>query len=108
MVDESERSRESAASPIVWRIPPGQRLLLEDFDDGIVMFDARVGSTHLLNATSAEALAIIETQPGLTGDEIRNRLLERLALSPEQLPGEAVRDLLVWLEDLGIVDAYEP
>ena len=107
MVEESTPSRDSAASPIVWRIPPGQRLLVEDFDDGIVMFDARVGSTHLLNATSAEALAIIENQPGLTGDEIRARLLERLALSSDQLPGAAVRDLLVWLEDLGIVGAYE-
>ena len=34
-------------SEIVWRLPAGQRLLFEDFDDGIVMFDALVGATHL-------------------------------------------------------------
>jgi PqqD family protein of HPr-rel-A system len=107
MADKSEETPDSADPPIVWRVPPGQRLLLEDFDDGVVMFDAKVGSTHLLNATSAEALAIIESEPGLTSDQIRDRLLERLALSDAQLPDAAVRELLVWLEDLGIVGAYQ-
>jgi PqqD family protein of HPr-rel-A system len=86
-----------------WRIPPGQRLIFEDFDDGIVLYDALVGSTHLLNATAAETLAIVEERPGLAAREIRRQLLERLEIEPHALPATAVDELLWRLEDLNLV-----
>ena len=93
------------ADSVVWRIPAGQRLLFEDFEDGIVMFDARVGSTHLLNVTAAEALAVVESEPGMTSDAIRARLIDRLSIDPAQLPVSAVGEMLTQLENLGIVAA---
>ena len=95
----------SSVEIIVWRIAAGQRLLFEDFDDGVVMFDTRVGSTHLLNATSADALAILQAETPLTAEAIHSRLLERLELSPETLPLIAVEQLLGYLDNLGIVSA---
>jgi PqqD family protein of HPr-rel-A system len=89
-----------------WRIPAGQRLITEDFDDGIVVFDALVGSTHLLNVTAAEALAIVEESPGLEAAGIHRRLLERLEIDGQALPRAAVDELLWRLEDLNLVSAF--
>jgi PqqD family protein of HPr-rel-A system len=94
-----------AGAALRWRLPPGQRLLFEDFDDGILMFDALVGSTHLLSATSAEALALVVDTPGLTGPEIHRRLLDRLALDEAALPFAAVDELLWQLENLNLLAA---
>lgn len=91
-----------------WRIPAGQRLLFEDFDDGVVMFDALVGATHLLNASAAETLAIVEEAPGVETSEIHRRLLERLSLREEALPLPALEELLSRLEDLNLVCACAP
>jgi PqqD family protein of HPr-rel-A system len=88
-----------------WRIPNGQRLLYEDFDDGIVMFDAQVGATHLLNASAAEALAIVQESPGLSAVAIHRRLLERLEIPDDVLPFAALEELLWRLEDLSLVAA---
>jgi PqqD family protein of HPr-rel-A system len=88
-----------------WRIPDGQRLLYEDFDDGIVMFDALVGSTHLLNASAAETLAIVHESPGLPATAIHRRLLERLGIGDDALPLAALEELLWRLEDLNLVAA---
>jgi PqqD family protein of HPr-rel-A system len=90
-------------SDIGWRLPAGQRLLFEDFDDGIVMFDALVGATHLLNASAAETLAIVEDAPGLATAEIHRRLLERLGIPESALPLPALEELLWRLEDLNLV-----
>jgi len=91
---------------IHWRIPTGQRLVFEDFDDGIVAFDTLVGSTHLLNVTAAEALAIIEAEPGLSVQAIHARLLSRLDLGAESLPLAAVDELLWRLEDLNLIAGF--
>lgn len=89
-----------------WRIPNGQRLLYEDFDDGIVMFDALVGSTHLLNASAAETLAIVQETPDLSATAIHRRLLERLGIGDDALPLAALEELLWQLEDLSLVAAF--
>ena len=96
----------TSEADIKWRIPSGQRLVFEDFDDGIVMFDALFGSTHLLNATAAEALAIVESEPGLDTRRIHSRLIERLAIEADSLPIAAVDDLLWRLEDLSLVGGF--
>jgi PqqD family protein of HPr-rel-A system len=88
-----------------WHIAPGQRLIFADFDDGIVMFDAQVGATHLLNASAAEALAIIEESPALSAPTIHARLLDRLGLSTDALPFPALVELLWRLEDLNLIAA---
>lgn len=80
--------------------------MFEDFDDGIVMFDALVGATHLLNATAAEALAVIERQPGLDTQTIHARLLERLGLGADVLAIADVDELLWRLEDMNLVGAF--
>jgi PqqD family protein of HPr-rel-A system len=95
-------------SEIGWRLPAGQRLLFEDFDDGIVMFDALVGATHLLNASAAETLAIVEDAPGVMTAVIHRRLLERLDIPEAALPLRAVEELLWRLEDLNLVRAVTP
>ncbi len=88
-----------------WRIPVGQSLLFEDFDDGIVMFDALVGATHLLNASAAETLSIIEESPGLSIVDVHLRLLARLDLGEAALPLAACEELLWRLEHLNLVCA---
>jgi len=92
-------------SEIGWRLPAGQRLLFEDFDDGIVMFDALVGATHLLNASAAETLAIVEDAPGLATTDIHRRLLDRLSIPEAALPLSELEVLLWRLEDLNLVCA---
>ena len=88
-----------------WRVADGQHFVFADFDDGILMFDARVGSTHLINATAAEALSIVEGSPGVSADNVHRALLQRLELDPGALPFEAVVELLWQLENLGLVTA---
>ena len=95
-------------SEIGWRLPAGQRLLFEDFDDGIVMFDALVGATHLLNASAAETLEIVENAPGLATTDIHRRLLERLSIPEAALPLSALEELLWRLEDLNLICTGAP
>jgi PqqD family protein of HPr-rel-A system len=97
--------RAGPLTDLVWRIPDGQRLVFEEFDDGIVMFDAGVGATHLLNATAAEALAILEAEPRLDAEALRRRLLDGLPIADAALPLDAVQEMLLRLEDLGLVRA---
>jgi PqqD family protein of HPr-rel-A system len=91
-----------------WRIAPGQRLSFEDLDDGIVLFDAKTGATHLLDASAAETLAVVEEAPGLDCAAIRERLLERLALAPDALPLPEVASLLQRFEWLNLLRAEPP
>ena len=95
-----------AAPELRWRVPDGQRLVFDDFDDGIVMFDALVGATHLLNASAAETLAIVQESPGLATDAIHRRLLERLQVAEATLPFAALEELLWRLEDLNLIAAF--
>jgi len=90
-----------------WRIPEGQHFVFADFDDGVVMFDTRIGSTHLLNATAAETLSIVEQVPGLAAEVIYRALLERLELDESALTCDAVIELLWQLENLGLVAAID-
>jgi len=88
-----------------WRVPSGQHFVIEDFDDGIVMFDALVGATHLLNVSAADTLAIVRESPGLATAAIHRGLRERLELGEEALPLAALEELLWRLEDLNLVVA---
>ncbi|HEY2816048.1 MAG TPA: HPr-rel-A system PqqD family peptide chaperone [Casimicrobiaceae bacterium] len=98
-------ARNERASPDSsrWCVPGGQHFAFADFDDGIVMFDARVGATHLLNATAAEVLSIVHESSGLGTAEIYRMLLVRLELGEQALPFDAVVDLMWQLENLGLV-----
>ena len=89
-----------------WHIAPGQRLIFADFDDGILMFDAKIGGTHLLNISAAEALAVIEESPALTASDIHFKVLERMQLSGSALPFPALAELLWRLEDLNLIAAF--
>ena len=91
-----------------WRVAPRQRLLFEEFDDGIVLFDSAVGSTHLLNVTAAEALAVVEEAPGLDARAIQLRIVERLGLTTEELPLPAVESLLDRFESLNLLRCDPP
>lgn len=88
-----------------WRIAPGQRLLFQDFEDGVVVFDALFGSTHLLDASAAETLAIIEEAPGLDASAIHAELLGRLGLAVEALPLATLEALLQRFEAMALVSA---
>ena len=67
------------------------------------MFDALVGSTHLLDASAAETLAIIDEAPGLDASAIHAQRLERLELSAEALPLATVEALLQRFEAMALV-----
>ena len=88
-----------------WCIPAGQHFVIEDFDDGIVMFDVLVGATHLLNVSAAETLEVVREFPGLATAAIHRCLLERLDIGEEVLPLAAMEELLWRLEDLNLVAA---
>ena len=89
----------------VWRIARGQRLSFQDFEDGVVLFDALAGSTHLLDASAAETLAIVEEAPGLDASAIHAQLLERLKLSAVALPLATLEALLQRFEAMALVSA---
>ena len=93
----------SETTTLRWRLPAGQRLVFEDFDDGVLLFDALVGGTHLVNATAAETLAIVAENPGLATAEVHALLLERLQITDKQVPREAIDELLGRLDDLALV-----
>jgi PqqD family protein of HPr-rel-A system len=78
-------------------------LLFQDFDDGVVLFDTLRGSTHLLDASAAETLAIIEEAPGLDTSAIHDLLLQRLDLSPAALPVATVESLLQRFEAMALL-----
>jgi PqqD family protein of HPr-rel-A system len=86
-----------------WRIAPGQRLSFQDLDDGIVLYDALAGSTHCLDASAAETLAVIAETPGLDVAAIHRSVLERLALAPDALSLASVEALLARFELLNLV-----
>jgi len=90
-----------------WRIAEGQVLRFEEFDDGVVMFDALVGGTHLLNATAAESLALIAAEPDLSSEAIHARVCERLEVTADALPIASIVELLERLEDLRVIAASE-
>lgn len=98
----------AATAAPTWRVPRGQSLVFEELDDGVMLFDALVGGTHLVNVTAAEMLALIDECPGLTTAEVRERLVSRLGVPDEALPLNAVEDLLQWLARLNIVAAQAP
>ena len=81
-------------------MPASQQLLFEDFDDGIVLFDAQVGGTHLVNPTAAEALEVVLESPGLPAADIHRRVLARLGLAEQALPRAALDELLHKLAEL--------
>jgi PqqD family protein of HPr-rel-A system len=89
-------------------VPAGQSLVYEELDDGVMLFDVLVGGTHLINATAAELLLLIEQSPGLTTEQLHARLAARLEVTAEQLPLGAVDDILQWLARLNIVAAHGP
>ena len=95
----------NAKSHPVWRVAPGQRLLFQDFDDGVVLFDALVGSTHLLDPSAAETLAIIAEAPGLDASAIHAELLRRLELPADAVPLATIEALLQRFEALALVAA---
>lgn len=72
------------------------------------MFDALVGSTHVLDPSAAEMLAVIEETPGLDAAAIRERLGNRLALADGALPLSVVAGLLQQFELLNLVRADPP
>jgi PqqD family protein of HPr-rel-A system len=90
-----------------WRIAQGQTLRFEEFEDGVVMYDALVGGTHLLNITAAEALAVVAAVPDLDAEAIHARLCERLEVTADVLPIAAIVELLRRLEDLRLIAASE-
>lgn len=107
-IHDGEMLRADPGQEPLWHIPAGQRFVVEEFDDGIVMFDALVGSTHLLNLSAADTLAIVGEFPGLPSSEIRRRLLERLDVGEEALPLGALEELLWRLEDLNLIATSGP
>ena len=103
MKAEARSSNADGRVVLRWRIPDRQRFVIEDFDDGIVMFDTLVGSTHLLNASAADTLEIVRDSPGLATAAIHGLLLERLELGTDALPLAALEELLWQLENLNLV-----
>jgi PqqD family protein of HPr-rel-A system len=93
------------AGMLRWRLPPGQRLAFEELDDGIVVYDALVGGTHLVSAVAAEALTLLASMPGLTSPALHALLLDRLALDTGTLPLAAVDELLRRLAALDLAAA---
>jgi len=89
-------------------VPSGQRLVFEELDDGVLMYDALVGGTHLINVTAQEALELLLQAPGLTAAELHARVLERLELDAAVLPLDAMESLLQRLAELDIVAAQHP
>lgn len=48
---------------VVWTGLPERVLLWEQFDDDYLIYNARSGETHFLNASAAEILKVLQTGP---------------------------------------------
>ena len=86
-----------------WRAVPEDTLLFAHWEGQSVLFHEPSGRTHLLNEATVALLTRILREPRTAGDACRE-LAGDDALAGDAEYAAGVRDALLWLEDLGLVE----
>ena len=84
-----------------WRVISGFELLMQQWDDEVVLFHSGTGNTHLLESNACHLIKILQQSPADTASLIRS-LSARLFLEQEELAAYVQR-ALVELQRLDIV-----
>jgi len=85
----------------LWRVRDPSSLHWRQWDDGLVVYHAPSGDTHLLDPTAGAALSLLRAEPSdLAG------LVRRVTAQGGAAPGfeESLAGLLKELEELGVVE----
>jgi len=101
------RNEHSRPEDIVWRLPDGVRLSWRAFDDGVVVFNAFSGQTHLLDSFSAAVLEEIERAPA-SRETLAERLAGRFDLDDAMALAERLDAALAEFDRQGLADPSAP
>lgn len=86
-----------------WEIPDPSALLSEEWGDETVLFDARSGQTHLLNALATEALSFLQERAASL-DELAQYLATLFEVPLEEPFAAEIRRLLEQCVQLGLIE----
>jgi len=79
-------------------------LCWEHWGEESVLFDRRSGQTHLLTALATGCLLLLQ-DADLDVDQLIEKLRGRFEEGPEQAGREQIRQLLLTLDELGLIKA---
>ena len=83
----------------VWR---AANLLMESWEDGVVVYNLESGSTHLLNPTAGEVLGCLAAAPANATD-LSRRLAVQSDVEYDHELDQKIRELLEHLDFLGLI-----
>jgi PqqD family protein of HPr-rel-A system len=86
-----------------WRIPAESQLHWRAWEDDVVLFDARSGETHLLNAVAAEVLKSLAESPADLGTLAR-RVAIHFDVAPDSGWLSRLKALLARFDEAGLVE----
>jgi PqqD family protein of HPr-rel-A system len=85
-----------------WRLRDPSSLHWRQWDDGLVVYHAPSGDTHLLERPAGEALLLLRHGPR----EIDGLVRELVPLDADGHLAAAIADLLARFEELGVVEVH--
>lgn len=84
-----------------WRCCRKADFSIREWEDGCVVFDDASGKLHCLTSVAGEALALVLSSSGLTGDEIAESLLGEI---PTLTDSEMMENMLSGLASMDLID----
>lgn len=79
-----------------------EALCWEHWDEESVLFDRRSSQTHLLTATATECLLLLQNED-LNLEQLAEKMGERFHSTPQQATQKQIGQLLLTLNELGLV-----
>ena len=79
------------------------KLHWQKWEGEYIVYNATSGNTHLLNATAAQALKMLERKPASVAD-ISNQLTSSAGLNADEEVLQQVEALVANLDELGLVE----
>jgi PqqD family protein of HPr-rel-A system len=87
-----------------WQVPPGSTFHWREWDGDYVLYHEQSGDTHFLSAFAARVVECLGDEP-LAEEALCQSLSADYTVNPDRTMPEAMRALLVQLEELGLVEA---
>jgi PqqD family protein of HPr-rel-A system len=81
------------------------RFQIKPFEPEAVVFDTASGDTHFLAPLTLELFQIVQSNPGLTADEMEAALASRLSLGISPHLSQLTEDALASLRRIGLLEA---
>jgi PqqD family protein of HPr-rel-A system len=89
-----------------WELKLKLPLMMRQWDEAQFIFDPASGQTHYFNTTCAEIIQLLKTHPRQSIDELYRRVLAEHAIEEDPEFEKALRDIIVLLERLGVVQSF--